>query len=72
MGTPFDVDIVKTNLTILDALSPNASTSMQRDLRAGKPSEIDGLLFEPVRLGKRYGVPTPQYRKIAEHFGFSE
>lgn len=72
MGTPFDVDIVKSNLAILDALSPNASTSMQRDLRAGKPSEIDGLLFEPVRLGKRYGVPTPQYRKIAEHFGFLE
>ncbi len=72
MGAPFDIDIVQTNLAILDALSPNASTSMQRDLRAGKPSEMDGLLFEPVRLGKKYGVPTPCYRKIAKQFGFAE
>lgn len=71
MGVPFDVDIVQTNLDILDALSPQASTSMQRDIRAGRPSEIDGLLFAPVRMGKQLGVPTPQYAKIAAHFGFT-
>ena len=42
MGIPFLVDIEKTNLDILDALVPEASTSMQRDIWAGKPSEIDG------------------------------
>ena len=71
MGTPFDVDIVQTNLAILDALAPDASTSMQRDIRLGRPSEMDGLLFEPVRLGERYGVPTPQYRAVAARFGFT-
>lgn len=71
MGTPFDVDIVRTNLAILDALAPDASTSMQRDIRLGRPSEMDGLLFAPVRLGERYGVPTPQYRAIAARFGFT-
>ena len=70
MGCPFDTDIVQTNLDILDALAPDASTSMQRDIRAGHQSELDGLVFEPVRLGRKYGVPTPQYAEIAAKFGF--
>ncbi len=66
MGVPFTVDIVKTNLQILDALMPTASTSMQRDIYAGKSSEIDGLVYEVVRLGKKYSVPTPTYEMIAD------
>ena len=66
MGVPFLVDIVTTNLQILDALDPEASTSMQRDVYAGKPSEIDGLIYEVVRMGERYGVPVPTYRMIAD------
>lgn len=72
MGIPFLVDIVKTNLEILDSLSPDASTSMQRDIWAGKPSEMDGLVFEPVRLAKKYGVEMPKYEMIARKFGFEE
>lgn len=66
MGIGFQVDIVKNNLAILDALSPKASTSMQRDVEAGKPSEIDGLIYEVVRLSGRYGVELPVYSRIAE------
>ena len=66
MQIPFQVDIVKTNLDILDALTPAASTSMQRDIYAGKQSEIDGLIYEVVRMGEQYGVPVPVYEKIAE------
>lgn len=64
MGTPFLADIVTTNLQILDALTPTASTSMQRDIYAGKSSEIDGLIYEVVRMGKKYGVPTPTYEMV--------
>ena len=39
---------------------------MQRDIDAGKPSEIDGLVYEVVRLGREYGVSLPEYEKIAE------
>lgn len=67
MDVPFLVDIVTTNLQILDALNPEASTSMQRDIYAGKPSEIDGLIYEVVRMGERYGVPTPAYKMIADY-----
>lgn len=66
MGIEFQVDIVKNNLAILDALSPEASTSMQRDVEAGKPSEIDGLIYEVVRLSGQYGIALPVYNKIAE------
>ena len=66
MGVPFLVDIVTTNLQILDTLNPDASTSMQRDVYAGKASEIDGLIYEVVRMGQRYGVPTPTYEMIAD------
>jgi len=70
MNIHFTVDIVKTNLEILDTLSPAASTSMQRDLKQGKNSEIDGLIFEVVRLGRVYGVHVPTYEMVAEKFGF--
>lgn len=66
MGIPFHVDIVKTNLDILDSLTPEASTSMQRDIRQGKSSEIDGLVYEVVRMGQKWGVPMPVYEKIAD------
>ncbi len=39
---------------------------MQRDIYASKPSEIDGLIYEVVRMGKKYGVPTPTYEMIAD------
>lgn len=66
MGVPFLVDIVTTNLQILDTLNPEASTSMQRDVYAGKSSEIDGLIYEVVRMGQRLGVPTPTYAIVAD------
>ncbi|HCF49182.1 MAG TPA: oxidoreductase [Syntrophomonas sp.] len=72
MGIHFSVDIVKTNLQILDNLSPKASTSMQRDLKQGKDSEIDGLIFEVVRMGRQYGVPVTTYAMIARSFGFKD
>lgn len=66
MGIPFQIDIVRNNLAILDSLAGNATTSMQRDIAAGKDSEIDGLIREVVRLGRQYRVPTPMYEMIAQ------
>ncbi len=71
MGFPFPEDPVSRNLAILDALDPDASTSLKRDLDAGKPSETDGLIFEVVRLGRQYGVPTPLYDRVAAKLGFT-
>ena len=38
---------------------------MQRDILASRPSEADGLILEPIRLGEKYGVATPAYRQAA-------
>ena len=69
MGIPLESrpgELVERNLRILDALAPTASTSMQRDMEAGKQSEVDGLIYQVVHLAEQYGVDVPEYRKIAE------
>lgn len=63
-------DTVEKNLAILDALAPTASASMQRDLKKGGQSEMDGLIFEVVRLGKKHHLSLPQYEKVAQKFGY--
>ncbi|MCR5594615.1 MAG: 2-dehydropantoate 2-reductase [Lachnospiraceae bacterium] len=66
MGITFEEDIVKRNLAILDDLSESATTSLQRDIAAGRDSEIDGLIYEVVRLSGKYDTKAPLYRKVAE------
>ena len=66
MGVPFESNMVEINLKILSSLAPEATTSMQRDVMEGKDSEIDGLVYEVVRMGERYHVPVPMYAKVAE------
>lgn len=61
--------MVDVNLRILANLAPEATTSMQRDVYAGKSSEIDGLVYEVVRMGQKYGVAVPVYEKVAEKLG---
>lgn len=70
MSISFPEDPVQRNLKILDALAPTASTSLKRDIDAGKPSEVDGLIFQVVRLGRQYGIPTPVYDKVAAYLGY--
>jgi len=66
MGIDFGEDIVERNLKILDDITPDMTTSMQRDLEAGKASEIDGQIYEVVRLAEKYGIGLPVYKKVAE------
>ena len=67
-GIHYEIPLWQTNLKILDGLAPTASTSMQRDIYAGKQSEIDGLIYEVVRLSDRYDLKSPAYRMAAEKF----
>ncbi len=70
MGIPFEVDIVAKNLRTLETALPDTTASLQKDLKKGGNSEIDGLIFEPVRLGRRYHVETPAFLTAAQKFGF--
>ena len=66
MGVPLKEGYLEQNLAILDSLPPDMTTSLQKDVAAGRQSEIDGLVFEVVRMGERFGVHIPTYEKIAE------
>lgn len=68
MGITFEEDLVERNLKILSNLPEEATTSMQRDVMEGKQSEIDGLVYEVVRMAEKYGGEVPTYRRAAEKF----
>lgn len=68
MGLEFEEDLVKRNLKIVEGLAPETTTSMQRDVMEGKKSEIDGLVYEVVRLAEHYHIRVPAYEKAAETF----
>ena len=70
MGISIGREFITKNLDILAHLPKDATTSMQRDVLAGRQSEIDGLIFEVVRMGHKYHVPVPAYEKVAEKNGF--
>jgi 2-dehydropantoate 2-reductase len=58
-GVPLpDASVAKT-LAFMDGVPPSATASMQRDIMAGRPSELEAQSGAVVRLGARVGVPTP-------------
>jgi 2-dehydropantoate 2-reductase len=61
-GVDLDADIIGKTLTFIDASAPDIRPSMQRDLEAGRTSELESLIGVVVRLGKEHGVPTPVMR----------
>lgn len=65
-------DVVERNLAIIDKMSPDTISSLYRDIKNNYQSEIDGQIFEIVRLGEKFEADVPYYRKVAEKFGFKE
>jgi 2-dehydropantoate 2-reductase len=54
-----DPDVVKTNMDFCDRMTPDTTSSMQRDVIAGRRLEYDAINGAIVRAGKETGVPTP-------------
>ena len=57
-------DAVDRALALVDALPEGAITSMQRDMQAGRPSELESLTGAVVRLARAAGVPAPVNESI--------
>ena len=57
-------DSVDKTLAILDGLPEDTTASMQRDIMAGRPSELEGQTGAVVRFGKMAGVATPIHESI--------
>jgi len=52
-------DSVSKILAFWDSVPPEGTTSIQRDIMNGRPSELEYLNGAVVRLGKEMGVETP-------------
>lgn len=58
-GITLDDDAVQRTLQRYDGLPPESTSSLQRDVMEGKPSELDAQLGAVVRMGREIGVVTP-------------
>ncbi|GLZ80156.1 2-dehydropantoate 2-reductase [Actinorhabdospora filicis] len=57
-------DVAASTLAFLDAQPEQGTTSLQRDIIAGLPSELDAWTGAVVRLGEAKDVPTPVNRVL--------
>lgn len=58
-GVALREDVIARTFALLEAANPSGTSSMQRDIAAGKRSELDAWTGAVVRLGARANVPTP-------------
>ncbi len=58
-GVRLPADTIPRTLAALDGTTPTGTSSLQRDIAAGKRSELDAWTGAVVRLGAKLGVPTP-------------
>lgn len=63
-GFQLDDDVVAKTMDFCDKMTPDATSSMQRDVAAGRRLEYDAMNGAIVRAGREAGVPTP----IHEYF----
>jgi 2-dehydropantoate 2-reductase len=57
-----EADIVEKTLEFIDSTAPGIKPSMQRDMEAGRKSELESMIGIIVRLGAQLGVSTPVMR----------
>ncbi len=58
-GVGLDATAVRRTLGYVDGLPPGTTTSLQRDIAEGRPSELEAQTGAVVRLGVECGVATP-------------
>jgi 2-dehydropantoate 2-reductase len=63
-GILLSTDVVERTLRFVATFPDEATTSMQRDLLNGAPSELEAQTGAVVRLGRAAGIPTPLHQAI--------
>jgi 2-dehydropantoate 2-reductase len=58
-GVTLDPNAVAETMARYDNLPPQSTSSLQRDVMEGKPSELDAQLGAVVRMGRAANIPTP-------------
>ena len=65
-------DSIDTVMASVDALPEDATSSMQRDIAAGKPSELDAQNGAVVRMAQESGIEAPTHLLIYQTLKPSE
>jgi 2-dehydropantoate 2-reductase len=63
-GIALRADAVAKALALTDSLPDDATASLQRDVLAGRPSELDSLSGAVARIGAHLGVSVPIHATI--------
>lgn len=65
-GVKLPEDSIQTVMAGVDSLTEDATSSMQRDIAAGKPSELESQNGAVVRMARETGVDVPTHTLIYE------
>jgi 2-dehydropantoate 2-reductase len=65
-GVELPEDSVVKAMAFVDTLAPDGTSSLQRDIADGRPSELEAWNGAVVRLGREAGVGTPVHAAIYE------
>ncbi len=65
-GAAFDADYVTRTLAPLKTAPPQVSSSMARDVAAGKEPELDAIAGAVVRAAGRHSIPVPMLRELMQ------
>jgi 2-dehydropantoate 2-reductase len=63
-GIPLPSDSIDTVMAGINSLPEDATSSMQRDIAAGKPSELESQNGAVVRMARETGFPVPTHERI--------
>lgn len=63
-GIDLPADIIQRTWQFIDSLEPAGTSSLQRDIAAGRPSELEAWNGAVVRFGRQHGVATPTHELI--------
>jgi 2-dehydropantoate 2-reductase len=59
-GVELDAEVVDSTMAFIDSGAPEMKPSMQRDVEAGRVSELESMIGVIPRLGSLRHVPTPR------------
>ena len=63
-GVVLEANAVEGAMRLADLAPVDGTTSMQRDIASGRPSELEAQVGVIPRLGRRHNVPTPAHDAI--------
>lgn len=58
-GVALNMDHMEVNIKIMDSIDPRGKTSMYQDIEARRKTENGWFCGTVVKLGAKYGIPTP-------------